>query len=221
MDNVLVGVVYTPYKKYARHLYPANVDCLTYLRKKALLVTDQEVDGLSKLPTGELIAARGRDYIISYARQFNYDSILFLDVDTVPDPDAIEKMLEVNHPLVGCLHAARGNANQVIGHNYTSRDTLERVSLRREALVNTPIVDGISGGMLLVKKSVFLKVDYSGYQGPHTIPLRFTADDEFLQIKIFKQLKILPKVRDDLKSWHYSDNGRAYRCWGKISSTII
>lgn len=216
MDNVLVGVVYTPYKKYARHLYPANVDCLTYLRKKALLVTDQEVDGLSKLPTGELIAARGRDYIISYARQFNYDSILFLDVDTVPDPDAIEKMLEVNHPLVGCLHAARGNANQVIGHNYTSRDTLERVSLRREALVNTPIVDGISGGMLLVKKSVFLKVDYSGYQGPHTIPLRFTADDEFLQIKIFKQLKILPKVRDDLKSWHYSDNGRAYKCWGKI-----
>ena len=216
MDNVLVGVVYTPYKKYARHLYPANVDCLTYLRKKALLVTDQEVDGLSKLPTGELIAARGRDYIISYARQFNYDSILFLDIDTVPDPDAIEKMLEVNHPLVGCLHAARGNANQVIGHNYTSRDTLERVSLRREALVNTPIVDGISGGMLLVKKSVFLKVDYSGYQGPHTIPLRFTADDEFLQIKIFKQLKILPKVRDDLKSWHYSDNGRAYKCWGKI-----
>jgi len=78
MDNVLVGVVYTPYKKYARHLYPALFDCLTYHKKQTILVTDKEVKGLSRLPYGELKAARGRDYIIHYARQFNYDSILFL-----------------------------------------------------------------------------------------------------------------------------------------------
>ena len=79
-----------------------------------------------------------------------------------------------------------------------------------------PTVDGISGAQLLMARGIYHRVDYSGYTGPNTIPGRFTADDEYVQIKIYDSLKIRPKVATDCRSWHYNNDGRAYRVWGEV-----
>jgi len=216
MDSVLVVIIFTHHKQYCRFLYPKIYQVLTYENKKCAFIDEKEYLELLRQQTGEQRAAAGRQIGIEIARKENVDWIFFLDADTEPDPDAIQKLLAVNHPLVGGLHAARGDSWHVIGHNYKDRKTLERIWLTREELKNNPYVDGISGGTLLVAKGIFYRVDYTGYLGPGTIPGRFTADDEFLEIKIFNSLKIRPKAATDCRSWHYSDDGRAYRVFGEV-----
>ena len=216
MYKVLVVIVFTHHKEYCRFLYPKIFNLLIYKNKEVAFIDEKKYPELARLPTGEQRAAWGRNEGIAIGRRGNYDWIFFLDVDTEPDPDAIEKLLAVKHPIVGGLHAARGNAWHVIGHNYKDRKTLERVWLKKEDVSDNNFVDGISGGTLLVAKGIFWRCDYTGYMGPHTIPLRFTADDEFLQIKIYNSTKIRPKVASDCRSWHYSDDGRAYRVWGEV-----
>jgi len=214
--SVLVAVVFTHHKQYCRWMWPKFFETLTYGNKYGAFIDEKKYPELGRQPTGEQRAACGRQIAVELARKGNYDWLFMLDLDTEPDPDCIEKMLALEYPLVGGLHAARGNAWQSIGHNYKDRKSLERIWLTENDLKGNPVVDGISGGMLLVAKGIFHRVDYSGYQGPHTIPLRFTADDEFYEIKIFNNLKIRPKVASNCKSWHYGDDGRAYRLWGEV-----
>jgi hypothetical protein len=216
MDSVLVVIVYTHHKEYCRFLYPKIYQTLDYQNKECAFIDEKNYPELNRLATGEERAAKGRQIGIEIAREKNPDWIFFLDADTEPEHDAIEKMLAVNHSLVGALHSARGNPWHAIGHNYKDRKSLERIWLKRSELINNPTVDGISGGQLLVARGIYHRVDYSGYVGPATIPLRYTADDEYLLIKIYNSLKIKPKVATDCRSWHYSDDGRAYRLWGEV-----
>ena len=216
MDSVLVVIVFTAHKQYCRFLFPKIYQMLTYENKQCYFVTEKECPELGRQPTGEQRAAAGRQAGIKKAIEEDFDWVFFLDADTAPDPDIIEKLLSVKYALVGGMHAARGNPWHCIGHNYKRRKTLERVWLRKEELKGTPEVDGISGGTLLIAKGVFHRVDYSGYVGPATIPNRYTADDEYLLIKIFESLKLRPKVATNAFSWHHSDDGRAYQLWGKV-----
>ena len=216
MDSVLVVIVYTHHKEYCRFMYPKIFNLLTYENKSVAFVDEKNYPALNRFPTGEQRAAGGRQIGIDIARKGNYDWVFFLDLDTEPEPDAIQKLLAVEHPLVGGMHAARGNANHLIGHNYEDRKSLKRIWLRRDKMKNNPLVDGISGGHLLVAKGIIDRVDYSGYIGPATIPLRLTADDEYLEIKIYNSFKVRPKVATDCRCWHYNDDGRAYRVWGEV-----
>jgi len=216
MDSVLVVIVYTHHKQYSRFLYPKNYKILNYKNKDVAFIDEQHYPELTRKSTGEERAACGRQIGIDIAREKDPDWIFFLDLDTEPEPNAIQKMLKVNHGLVGGLHAARGNPWHLIGHNYEDRKSLKRIWLKREDMKGTPTVDGISGGHLLVARGIYHRVDYSGYIGPGTIPLRHTADDEYLQLKIYESMKIRPKVATDCKCWHYSDDGRAYRLWGDV-----
>lgn len=216
MDSVLVVQVFTHHKQYCRSLYPKIFNSLTYKNKHPLFIDEKNYPELGRQLTGEQRAAWGRNKGLEHAQRLNVDWVFFLDLDTEPDFDCIEKMLALNYPLVGGLHAARGNPWQSIGHNYKDRKSLERIWLNKSDLQNNPKVDGISGGMLLIAKGIFHRVDYEGYIGPGTIPGRFTADDEYLEIKIYNSLKIRPKVASNCRSWHYSEDGRAYRLWGEV-----
>ena len=216
MDSVLVVIVYTHHKEYCRSMYPKIYNILDYKNKDIAFIDEKFYPELTREPTGEQRAARGRQIGIDIARKKDVDWLFFLDLDTEPEPDAIQKMLKVKHGLVGGLHTARGNPWHLIGHNYKDRKSLERIWLKKEDMKGTPTVDGISGGHLLVARGIYQRVDYSGYIGPGTIPLRHTADDEYLELKIYDSLKIRPKVAIDCRSWHHSDDGRAYRVWGEV-----
>jgi len=215
MDKVLVGYVYTDYKQYCRWMFPKTFDMLTYKNKVAFLADEDHYPILGNQPTGEQVASTGRQIIIDKARELDVDWIFFLDLDTEPDPDSIQKLLAVKHGLVGGLHCARGDAWQIIGHNYKDRKKLDRIHLKESDVKNNNEVDGISGGTLLVARGIFNRVDYTGYKGPNTIDGRFTADDEYLQIKIYESMKIKPHVAFNCRSWHYDQSGRAYKLFGK------
>ena len=196
---------------------PRIFDRLTYKNKELCFVTDKNCPGLSAFPTGEQVAARGRQFVIDTARKGNFDYVFFLDIDAICDTDAIEKLISVGYPLAGGMHAARGDATTLIGHNYEPPESLERVGLSLNLQQRIYKVGGVSGGVLLVHRDIFSKVDYSGYVGPATIKGRFTADDEYLQIRIFSELGVRPRLFTLCQSWHLSDNGLAYQYFGFVS----
>jgi hypothetical protein len=205
MDKILVVQACTHEKEYCRSMYPKFADNLTYENKDLIFIDEK------RHPFSEL-----KQLGIEEARRGNYDWLLFLDLDTEPDPDIIEKMLACEAPLVGAMHAELGNANKCIGHNYKDRKSLERLWLTKAQLMGMPEVDCVSGGILLIAKGIYMRVDYSGYTGANTIPGRYTTEDEYLLIKIYNSLKIRPVVATNARSWHYSDDGRAYRLWGEV-----
>jgi len=179
-------------------------------------VTDRFYPELLSCPTGEQVCADGRNYGILRARRGGFDYVLFLDHDLDVDPDIIQKLLAVHHPVACAPVAARGDAWALIGHNYKNRATLEREPLLKVDSKPVWTVDGASGAAELIARRVFEAVDLSDYRGPDTIPGRFTADDEFLQIEIFKKFGIKPKIRMDIKTWHYDSNGYKYQVWGNV-----
>jgi hypothetical protein len=216
MDSVLVVYLYTSHKEYCRFLYPKVFDMLTYKNKTALFLDETRYKELRGLPNGEMRCAVGRNMGIMEARRKDVDWVLFMDLDLEPDPQTIEKLLAVKHGVVGALVAARGDPWQVIGHNYKDRKTLERIWLKPSDVDRNQEVDGISGASLMLARGVYNRVNYDGYVGPDTIPGRFTADDEYLQIKIYNSFKMKPKVASNCLQWHYDSNGRAFKLFGKI-----
>jgi len=218
MKKVLVCIGYTDIKHWCRPLVPRIYEDLTYKNKELLFVTKENCVGLDKLHSGEEIAATIRNMGIREARKGDFDYIFFCDVDTIPDVDIIEKLIETGKPMVGGAHAARGNAELLIGHYYRNYRQKERIPLNFRGVPGTHEVEGISGGLLLVHRSIFKEIDYSGYKGPDTIPGRFTADDEFYQIKTYERLKIKPWVCLDTGGYHLHDDGFAYRYYGKKES---
>jgi len=215
MDKVLVGYIYTKYKEYCRWMFPKTFDSLTYKNKYAYMVDEDHFPILKEQPTGEQVCSMGRQLITEKAREIDVDWILYLDLDLEPDPDTIQKLLAVKHPIVGGLVSARGNAWQIIGHNYKNRKTLERKWLTQTDVKDNKEVDGISGACLLVARGIYSKYDYKDYNGPDTIKGRYTADDEYLQIKVYEGMKIKPRVASNCYSWHYDSNGRAYKLFGE------
>jgi hypothetical protein len=214
MDKVLIGFVYTDYKYYCRPLYPGNFDILKYKNKEVLFVTDKMLPGLSDHDQGEQVAAAGRNFIIHYARKHNFDWIFFLDIDVLPEENTLDLLLKEKYPFIGGSSAGRGNSTLLIGHNYRYDGSLERLPLVAYGMSKVIKVDGISGAVMLVNKSIFNKVDYSGYKGQGTILNRFTADDEYFCLQVKKKCNIKPLMHLGAKVWHFNNDGFAYRYYG-------
>lgn len=212
---VLVAVIRAGPKTYCNDFYPAFAQALDYDNKDIVLFDENNCPALKGDTLGETICANGRQCAVEYARKHGHEYIFFLDLDFLPDADLLDKLVENGNPLVGCLVSARGNPYQIIGHNYVGCRTMERAPLYFPDLVEGQEVDGISGAALLVHKSIFEKIDYTGYIGPDTIPGRYTADDEFYQLKIHEQLGIKPIIILSASGWHYNSDGFKYRILGQ------
>ena len=126
----------------------------------------------------------------------------------------IDQLLAVGAPYVGSLVAARGNAYEIIGHYYEDYESLKRLPLYYPDLENGQEVGAVSGASLLLHKSIFNEVDYSGYTDVDVIPGRHTADDEYIALEIYNKLKIKPKICIGARSWHYNDDGYKYKILG-------
>ena len=212
--RVLVVQGYTDYKKYCRFLIDRSYAQLSYKNKELMFITDINTPSIKKGTTGEEICALVRQKGIERARKEKFDFIYQLDVDFLPDPNTLERLIAVDGPIVGGMVAARGNANEVIGHNYTNRNDLTREPLRRYQLKNVVHVGGTSGADLLIRCDVFSRIDLKDYTGPDMIAGRYTAEDEFYQIKAYRELGVVPLMRTDVRGWHYDEDGFTYRNWG-------
>jgi len=213
--KVLVVIVRAGPKTYAYDFFPRFAELLDYPNKEILLVNEKNCPELKDIQVGENIAATGRDFGIHYARKHNFDYLYFQDLDLEPDPNLLSSLVETGYPLVGSLVAARGDPYKIIGHNYASRDHLSRMPLYFPDLKEGQEVDGIGSCSLLIHKTIFDRVDHTGYIGPAAIPDRFTADDEYLLIQIYNKIKIRPRIILIPRSWHYSDDGYKYRILGE------
>lgn len=211
MDNVLVVVGYTDYKYYTLPLYPRAYDELTYENKELLFVDENNYPEIATFPTGDRIASEIRAFGIREAKKRDFEWVLFLDVDLIPDPDVIQKLLNCNHPFVGGVTCTRGNPDGLIGHRYIDYKSLERIPLNDTKGERVIEIGGISGAMMMIHKSVFNKCDYSGYKGIYHYPNRTTCDDEWYCIEVHKQLGIRPQMHLGADSWHLNDDGYAYR----------
>ena len=69
MDSVLVVIVYTQHKKYARFLFPKIYDCLTYKNKACAFIDENNYPELGRCATGEERAALGRNIGIELAKK--------------------------------------------------------------------------------------------------------------------------------------------------------
>jgi len=214
MDRILVVVSYTDFKYYCRPLFPAIYDDLLYERKARLFVTDANFPGLSDLPSGDVICAEARRYGVEYAIKHSYDWVFFLDIDAIPDVTILDELLKTNHPFCGGVIPERGDSTAIIGHLYNNWQEKDRIKLNFRGQVGVKDVDGISGALMFVHKSIFEKVDYKGYTGTDIIPGRTTCDDEFYCIKVHDKLNITPKLNLNAKAWHLHSDGFAYRWYG-------
>ena len=201
-------------KSYCEFLFSRNYKILSYANKELIFITPFNCPALRDCTSGELVCGVGSQAGIEIARERGFDYVFFLDYDCLPDPHIIERLLALNVPLAGGMLCARGNENKVIGHNYIDRENLVRRDLTPEELTEPCFVDGISGGLLLIARSIFEKVDLSGYTNPAAIPGSWICDDEFLQLAIYDRLGIKPMVDPEAKACHYCEDGYYYRTWG-------
>lgn len=213
--SVLVVIVRAGPKTYAYDFYPKFAEKLTYKNKTILLVDENNCPDLKDETVGEMIAYYGRKYGLLEAIRGNFDYVYFQDLDVEPDADLLDKLVDSGHKFVGSLVAARGDPFKIIGHNYINRQDMTRQPLYYPDLVDGQEVDGLGSCSLLIHKSIFSKLDYSGYFGPDTYLGRFCADDEYLCRCIYSQFNIKPRILLGDCTWHYNSDGYKYRLMGK------
>lgn len=216
--SVLVVIVRAGPKTYAYDFYPKFVKKLDYSNMDVLLVNEENCSELKDEQIGEMIAYKGRHFGIKQAINGHYDYVYFQDLDLEPDKGLLTALVDSGHPFIGSLVAGRGDPYLIIGHNYQNREYQIRSPLYLSDLVDGQEVDGLGSCSLLIHKSIFEKLDYSGYKGPNHYPGRFCADDEYLCRCVYDQLKIKPRIILEPRSWHYSSDGFKYRLLGKKES---
>lgn len=216
MPSVLVVVIYTDFKYYARPLYPKAFNDIDYPNKTLLFVDENNFPAITTFDSGDILTAEGRAFGIEKAIEGNFDYVFFLDIDAIPDPDILTKLTEDNTPFIGGTIACRGNADKIIGHTYKNYENKERVDIpvvQGEAHLE---VMGISGALMLVHKSIFTLCDYKGYRGVNHYPNRTTCDDEFYCLQVYEKTGIKPILHLGAKAWHLHDDGKAYRYRGEV-----
>jgi GT2 family glycosyltransferase len=214
MDKILVVIGYTDFKYYCRPLFPKIYNDLTYKQKDLFFVTPENYAGLTDFASGDIICGKIRERGIVEAKKRGSDWVFFMDIDAIPDDDILETLLAVNHPIVGGTIACRGDSTKIIGHFYDNHQNKNRLPLNFVGKSGSHIVDGISGALMLVHKSIFLKCNYSGYDGVETIKGRRTCDDEFYCIQVEQNTKKLPMLCLDARAWHLHSDGFGYRWYG-------
>lgn len=212
--SVLVVMGYTDFKYYCRPLFPKNYESLTYKNKAICWVDEDTHPDLGKNRTGDVICAEIRRHGIKEAIKTGMEWVYFMDLDSIPEPDTLEKLLSINHPFVGGAVACRGDATNIIGHKYGSWEKRDRLPLNKVTGSGVIEVDGISGASMLVHKSIFNKVLYDGYTGLNVFPGSNTCDDEYYCIRVRQETGITPKMHLGVNPWHLHTDGFGYKWFG-------
>jgi hypothetical protein len=184
---------------------------LTYKKKLAAFINDEIYPELRELPAGEPRAAAGRQILSEIGKQVKADYILFLDSNIEPDVDCIEKMLAVNHCIVGGLIASKNDASGVECYNYQSRDNLSRKWLKKGYLVIDRSVDFVSNSFLFVATEILSRVDFSYLESIDFKKDKRVKPKEVFMLEVYKKWRIRPIIAVKCLCWNYAPDGWAYK----------
>ena len=210
MPEILVAVSYTDKKYYARPLYPKAFNDLEGDGNALLFIDENEMPKITTFDSGDILCAEARAYAIEKAIKDNYDYVFFLDIDAIPERGILTKLINSNYPFIAGSLCARGNSDLLIGHNYKDRESLERVPLEADPDGEDIFCDGVTGGLLLVHRSVYSVCNYKGYTGVYCLPDRTTCDDEYYMLQVYKNTGLKPKLNPRARAWHLGEDGKAY-----------
>jgi len=122
---------------------------------------------------------KARQMIVDYAKKWDYDAILWLDMDTIPVVrDVIETLSSHNKPLMSGWYAHKSDQSQIVATRWVDernnrargmilKELKDHVEKRR---ANKPIqLSGVGFGCVLMNKSLF------------DIPFRYTETENYVQ----------------------------------------
>lgn len=141
-------------------------------------------DGRTEITTGNRLwhLTTGQNLAVNYATMTGADWMLFLAADTMPPADVIPKLLEVDHPLVGCeIPTYCLNGPAVPGYDFPVQEQL------------------ISAGAIFIRRDVFkvLRWRVDPDEGMTDDPSYRRDAEELLGVKSY--------VRKDCIARHYPE----------------
>lgn len=210
--KILVGCPTAEYKKYCLKEYADAVRAIDYNNFDVLLVDNSETDEYMKeIKALGLNAVKGkwfagaRDRIIhsrnllkDYALKNEYDYLLSLEQDVIPEPGIIKKLVSHDKKIVSGIvmnNLPVGNVVVPMPMVYVSHkldpaglDYISREELNKPQLVE---IKGCALACVLIHKSVLAKVNFR-YAGGFD-DMMFSKDAINLGFKIFLDTEVRPK----------------------------
>lgn len=182
--KVLVGIPTSFHKEYCLEEFSKEVKELTYKEKEVVFVDNSQDDiYLEKIKKLGFNAIKGpyfdapvqrisasRNVIIDKAIKENFDYILFLDQDTIPPKDAIERFLKGNKPIICGIVFSR--AKSLDGKLYytpnvyniipSDKELPDMVELSPIEVSSNKLLKVVScgGACIFVSREVFTKIRF-------------------------------------------------------------
>jgi|SRR3989344_105814 len=182
--KILVGIPTSFHKEYCLKEFSKGIKELTYKEKEVLFVDNSKDDNyLKKIRNLGFQAIKGpyfdapvkrisasRNVLINTAIKENFDYILFLDQDTIPPKDSIERFLKGNKPIICGIVFSRAkspdgkpaytpNVYKIIP---ADKELPDMVELSPGEIASNKLLRVVScgGACIFVSKEVFTKVRF-------------------------------------------------------------
>lgn len=153
--------------------------------------------------------AAARKELLSYSKA---DLIWFVDDDTAPEPQCLEKLVEtqLKHDA-GFVQGAKINIDNKLNypdHNYGFIDFNPDIEIsifsRYSQDITVPIVCGDTANLMFKRKYL---LDAGGFDFAETMPLDLRCEDWIASVMVADSRKCF--FRSSAITWHYSTDSRA------------
>ncbi len=182
--KILIGIPTSFHKEYCLNKFSEGIKELTFKEKEILFVDNsKDNDYIKKIKSLDFQAIKGpyfdspiqrisasRNIIIDKAIKENFDYILFLDQDTIPPKDSIERFLKGNKPIICGVVFSRAkslngkpaytpNVYKVIPSDKELPDMIE---LSPEEIASNKLLRVVScgGACIFASRKVFTKIRF-------------------------------------------------------------
>src|SRR3989344_6993870 len=182
--KVLVGIPASFHKEYCLEEFSNGIKKLTYPKKEIIFIDNSPHNNyIKKINCQGFNAIKGpyldapvqrisasRNVIIDKAIKGNFDYILFLDQDTIPPKDSIERFLKGNKPIICGVYFSRAKSQDgklvYIPSVYkiipSDKELPDMTWLSPEEIASNKLLNVVScgGGCIFVSREVFTKIRF-------------------------------------------------------------
>ncbi|MBS3134532.1 glycosyltransferase [Candidatus Woesearchaeota archaeon] len=182
--KVLVGIPASFHKEYCLEEFSNGIKKLTYPKKEIIFIDNSPHNNyIKKINCQGFNAIKGpyfdspiqrisasRNVIIEKATKENFDYILFLDQDTIPPKDSIERFLKGNKPIICGVYFSRAKSKDgkltylpsVYKVIPSDKELPDMIGLSPEEIASNRLLNVIScgGGCIFASREVFTKIRF-------------------------------------------------------------